>query len=86
MLYNYCFWVSKLFFYNSQLDKKILGIAIRYISLKEKSLKSTFLCLKDLENGTGRAMAQAVEDVLKINNLKVENLIGICKCDCLNLN
>ena len=31
-------------------------------------------------------MAQAVEDVLKINSLRLENLIGICKCDCLNLN
>ena len=29
-------------------------------------------------------MAQAVEDVLKDNNLQIENLIGIFECDCLN--
>ena len=31
-------------------------------------------------------MAQAVEDVLKINNIQVENIIGMCKSDCLNSN
>ena len=58
----------------------ITGVSICYISNSTQEAKSTFLHLEKIENKTGAAIAQGFKNVLKIYNIKMQNVVAICKC------
>ncbi|KAJ1200812.1 hypothetical protein NDU88_004633 [Pleurodeles waltl] len=57
--------------------KKLLGICVKYFSIKHKKLVSTFLGMLGLNQACAEDIANAVFSLLESCNLETENLIGI---------
>lgn len=56
---------------------KVLGIVIRYFSLSNSGIVSTFLALQELKQCNAEGIASALIDGLRAKGLKPENLVGV---------
>lgn len=56
---------------------KLLGLVVRYVSLSQKKIISTFLSLVPIKSGTAVDVASAVIDTLNSFGLNPNNLLGI---------